>query len=248
MKLDNVIATRDRKTVYRSENKSIKLFEAGYSKADILNEALNQSRIEETSLNIPHVLEVTTVDGRWAIVSEFIEGSPLSELMAENSEKKAEYIDLLVDIQLKVYKETCPLLNRLRDKLGRKLAESDFDATTRYALYNRIEALPRRNNICHGDLTPSNIIIAEDGTPFIIDWSHAALGNECADVARTYILLMLSDGTDTARLYLDVFCKKSSTDRQRILEWLPIVAAALSAEQPDTDPELIERLVNGKEC
>ena len=93
MKLDNVIATRDRKTVYRSENKSIKLFEAGYSKADILNEALNQSRIEETSLNIPHVLEVTTVDGRWAIVSEFIEGSPLSELMAENSEKKAEYID-----------------------------------------------------------------------------------------------------------------------------------------------------------
>ena len=247
MKLENVIATRERKTIYRYGDRCIKLFEAGYSKADILNEALNQSRLEETTLNIPKVLEVTTVDGCWAIISELVEGKTLREKLEEEPERKEEYIGLLVDIQSQIYKETCPLLNRLRDKLGRKLAQSDFDATTRYALHNRIETLPRRNSICHGDLSPSNIIITEDGTPYIIDWSHASLGNECADVALTYILFLHSDGADTANFYLDTFCEKSSTDRQRVLEWLPIVAAAFSAEHPDADTDLIERLVNGKD-
>ena len=74
MNLDNVVAVRANKTVYRDGDRCIKLFSEGYSKALILNEALNQARIEETGLNIPKILEVTTVNGRWAIVSEYIEG------------------------------------------------------------------------------------------------------------------------------------------------------------------------------
>ena len=53
MKLDKVIAIRNDKTVYRDGDKVIKVFNEGYSKADILNEALNQARVEETGLNIP---------------------------------------------------------------------------------------------------------------------------------------------------------------------------------------------------
>ena len=53
MKLDIVIAKRKDKTVYRDGDKAIKVFDANYSKANILNEALNQARIEETGLNIP---------------------------------------------------------------------------------------------------------------------------------------------------------------------------------------------------
>ena len=70
MNLDRVIALRNKKTIYRDGDKCIKVFDAEYSKADVLNEALNQARIEETGLNIPRVLEVTTVEGKWAIVSE----------------------------------------------------------------------------------------------------------------------------------------------------------------------------------
>ena len=61
MKLDNVIAVRPTKTVYRDGDKAIKLFVEGYSKSDILNEALNQARVEETGLNIPKIIEVTKV-------------------------------------------------------------------------------------------------------------------------------------------------------------------------------------------
>ena len=88
MKLDRVIAVRNNKTIYRDGDRCIKVFNADYSKADVLNEALNQARIEETGLNIPKVLEVTMIDGKWAIVSEYIKGKTLQELMDEDAEKK----------------------------------------------------------------------------------------------------------------------------------------------------------------
>ena len=44
MKFDNPIAVRATKTVYRDGDLAIKLFNEGYSKSDVLNEALNQAR------------------------------------------------------------------------------------------------------------------------------------------------------------------------------------------------------------
>ena len=45
------------KRVYRDGDTLIKQFDETYSKADILNEALNQARVEEScSLNIPKFL------------------------------------------------------------------------------------------------------------------------------------------------------------------------------------------------
>ena len=122
MKLDRVIAVRNNKTIYRDGDRAIKVFGADYSKADVLNEALNQARIEETGLNIPKVLEVTMIDGKWAIVSEFIKGKTLAQLMEENPDKKGEYIELLVDLQMNVHAKTSPLLNKLKDKMSSKIA------------------------------------------------------------------------------------------------------------------------------
>ena len=100
MKLDRIIAVRTSKTVYRDGDKAIKLFDEGYSKSDILNEALNQARVEETELNIPKIIEVTRIDNKWAIVSEYIEGKTLAQLMQENPNKYDEYLEKFVDIQM----------------------------------------------------------------------------------------------------------------------------------------------------
>ena len=88
MKLERVIAVRNNKTIYRDGDRCVKVFDDHYSKADVLNEALNQARIEETGLNIPKILEVTMVDGKWAIISEFINGKTLAQLMEEEPDKK----------------------------------------------------------------------------------------------------------------------------------------------------------------
>ena len=239
MNLDRVIAVRTNKTVYRDGDKCIKVFDSDYSKADVLNEALNQARIEETGLNIPKVLEVCTIEGKWAIVSEYIKGKTLSQLMQEHPEKKDEYLRLFVETQLLVQSKTCPLLNKLKDKMNRKIGQADLDATTRYDLRTRLEAMPKHNKLCHGDFNPSNIIIAEDGTPYIIDWSHATQGNASADAARTYLLFCLSGDEATAKKYLDLFCKKSNTARQYVQKWMPIVAASQSVKGNEKEREFL---------
>jgi serine/threonine protein kinase len=96
MKFDTVIATSKNKAIYRDGESCVKLFDELYSKADVLNEALNHARIEETGLNIPKIHEVKLVDGRWAIILEYIEGKTLAQLMEENPEKKNEYIEVTV--------------------------------------------------------------------------------------------------------------------------------------------------------
>ena len=239
MKLDRVIAVRNNKTIYRDGDRAIKVFNAEYSKADVLNEALNQARIEETGLNIPKVLEVTMIDGKWAIVSEFIKGKTLSQLMEENPEKKAEYIELLVDLQMSVHRETSPLLNKLKDKMSRKIAATELDATTRYDLHTRLEGMPKHNKVCHGDFNPSNIIITEDGTPYILDWSHATQGNASADVARTYLLFWLNGDISGAEIYLDTFCQKSDTAKQYVQKWMPIVAASQTVKGNEKEREFL---------
>ena len=239
MNLDRVIAVRNNKTVYRDGDRCIKVFNAEYSKADVLNEALNHARIEETGLNIPKVLEVTMINGKWAIITEYIKGRTLAQLMEENPDKKGEYIELLVDLQMGVHSKTCPLLNKLKDKMSRKIAETEFDATTRYDLHTRLEGMPKHNKVCHGDFNPSNIIITEDGTPFILDWAHATQGNASADVARTYLLFWLSGDIDGANAYLDTFCRKSNTAKQYVQKWMPIVAASQSVKGNESEREFL---------
>ena len=230
MKLDTIIAKRPTKTLYRDGNKCIKLFNEDYSKADVLNEALNQARIEGTGLNTAKVLEVTTIDGKWAIVLEYIEGRTLSELMRENPDKFDEYLELFVDLQIEVHSKTCPLLNKLKDKMNRKISEADIDATTRYELHTRLEGMPKHKKVCHGDFNPSNIIVTPEGKLYIIDWSHATQGNASADVARTYLLFCLNHDEETAKKYLKLFCKKSDTAKQYVQKWMPIVAASQSVK------------------
>ena len=71
MKLETVVAVRPDKTVYRDGENIIKVFSPDKRKSDVLNEALNQARVEETGINIPKIKDVTCLeDGRWAIVMD----------------------------------------------------------------------------------------------------------------------------------------------------------------------------------
>lgn len=244
MKLDEIIAVRPSKTVYKDGNMAIKVFDQTFSKANVLNEALNHARVEETGLPIPKLLEVTKIDGKWAIVTEFINGKTLAKLMDENPEKLEEYMDRFVDIQLLIHSKKAPLLNKLRDKMNRKISESGLDATTRYELHTRLEGMPIHAKVCHGDFNPSNIIVGDDGMDYIIDWSHATQGNASADTARTYLLFCLSGDMKAAELYMKLFCKKSDTAKQYVQQWLPIVAASQSVKGKPEEKEFLLKWAN----
>ena len=222
-----LILTRPNKAVYRRGDECVKLFGEEWPVADILNEALLQARVEEAGIPVPGLREVTKIDGKWAIISEYIEGKTLSARLTAEPERMEEWLALLIRLQMDVHEKRSPQLPPQRDKLQRKISASGLDATTRYELHVRLDAMQRTDKVCHGDFVPSNIILREgDGAPCILDWAHATRGNAAADAAATCIALR-KQGNDTyAAAYLRLYCEMSDTARQYMEKWIPIVAGA----------------------
>jgi len=238
------IFSRPDKRIYRDGDKLIKEFDSKYSKADILNEALNHARVEETTLNVPKIRSIEVVDGNWAIILDYIEGETLQDVMNRYPEKEDEYLEMFVDLQRTVLSNKVPMLNKLKDKMQARISAAKLDATTRYDLHTRLDSMPKHNNLCHGDFDPSNIIITSDGTPFIIDWSHATQGNSSADVARSYLLFYLAGKPELGDKYLKLYCKKSDTAIQYVQRWIPIVAASRLAKAKPEEEEFLRKWID----
>lgn len=244
--LNNEIAKRATKSVYEDNGKTIKLFVENYSKADILNEALNQARVEEgTDLYMPKLLAVTKIENRWALVSEHINGTPLDVLMAHNPEKEDEYLNTFVDIQLTILSKQVPLLNPIKDKFRRKIKNSNlFNDNVRYELLQRLEGMKDHTKLCHGDYNPSNVIINEKGEYYVIDWSHATQGNASADAARTFLLFSIQGKEELAEKYLNLFSEKSGIEKTHIQRWIPIVAATQMTKGIPEEQEFLSKWVD----
>ena len=209
------IFSREDKEIYRDGDKLIKVFDSEYSKANILNEALNHARVEETNLNMPKIRSIRVVDGKWAIILDYIEGKTLEQVMAEDP-----------------------------DNIESQISATDLDATTRYELHTRLDSMPKHTHLCHGDFNPTNIIITDDGIPYVIDWAHATQGNSSADVARSYLLFCLAGKKQLADKYLKLYCKKSDTALQYIQRWIPIVAASRLVKAPETEKAFLHNWID----
>lgn len=241
-----LISKNATKSVYRDGDKAIKVFCKGFPKAEVLNEALISARIEELGgINIPATLAVEVdQDGCWAIYKEFVDGKTMQQLMDENPDKLDEYLNQMVDLQLTIHSKTCPLLNKLKDKMARQISEiEELNPVNRYDLLTRLDCTPKHTKLCHGDFQPSNIIVKEDGTMYVLDWVHATQGNASADVARTYLLFCLSN-KEAAEKYMDLFCKKTGTDKRYVQQWLPLVAAAQLTKKRPEEAELLHTWLN----
>ncbi len=242
MKLENLIAKGTNNEVYKSGDMAVKVFGENYPKADVLNEALIASRVEETGINMPKIKEVSVIDGKWAIAMDYIEGKTLADYMKEDSANIDKYIEQMVDIQLDMHSKKCPMLGKLKDKLYGRIDSLDIEATKKYELLTRLDSAPKHKKLCHGDFNPQNIIIS-DGKPYIIDWNHATRGNASADVARSYLWLCLYM-PEIADKYMDKFCEKSGTDKTYVQRWLPVVAAARLSKHIPEEKDLIEKWID----
>ena len=239
-----IIYQSPNKTVYVENGMTVKLFDNSFPTPNILNEALNQARAEESGLNIPKVREVTKIDGKWAILMDYVEGKNLAQLMEENPQKIEEYLDLMVDLQTEMHEKSVQLLPRLKDKMLYKISQTSFDDGVKYELQMRLESMPKHSKLCHGDFTPGNIMITPQGEVYLIDWSHATQGNAALDVARTYLTFCLENKTEIAERYLDKFCQKTDTKKEYVQRLLPVVAASQSVKDKPEELALLAKWVD----
>lgn len=105
--------------------------------------------------------------------------------MEEHPENLEEYMEKFVELQLSMHEKKAPRLTLQKDKFARKIEsmKEKLDATVRYELLTRLDSMPNHTKLCHGDFNPSNVIVAEDGSMKIVDWSHATQGNASGSAA-----------------------------------------------------------------
>ena len=245
MNFEEIIAERPTKTVYKDHGRTIKLFVENYSKSDILNEAVNQARVEETGLNVPELIEVSKIENRWALISKHIEGKTVDTLLKENPDKEDYYLNIFVDNQLSILHKRSPLLGRIKDKMKRKITNAqNIDENIRYDLLQRLEGMPVEDSVCHGDYNPSNVIIKDDGTIYTIDWSHVTQGSPVFDSARTYLLFNMDNKVELADKYLNLFSEKSGVSKREILRCVPIVAATQKTKGKEEEQEFLGKWID----
>lgn len=129
---------KDTKAVYKDGNTVRKVFAPDYSKTDVLYEALNTARVEDTGLDIPKILSISVEDGQWVITSEYAKGVTLTQLIKEHPENIDSYVHAMVDYQIAFNKRSNPLLLKLKDKLVRQINALELDSNIKYELSTRL--------------------------------------------------------------------------------------------------------------
>ena len=240
MNLDRVIAVRNNKTVYRDGDRCIKVFQAGYSQSDVFYEVLNQTYAREAGLPVPEILEVSTVEGKWAIVSSYIRGKTLDRLMQEQPQREDEFVQLLVDTQKMIHNASCDKLHWNYDVARGRVTSAQMSEEKRLSLYEVLDQTPRKTQLCHGDLVPSNLIVQNNGEVMVLDWARATKGDAWADVAPTYLHFLFNHQESAAKKYLQVFCSNDAEYLQ-FQKWLPIGASFRSVVGTEMESEFMSK-------
>jgi len=241
MNLGNPIAMGNTAKIYLYDNKIIKLFNDSLPDTESVYEANKQRYAYSCGLSVPNVLDVTKINGKQAIIMEYIAGKTLGDLLSENKEETKYYMSLFVDIQRKIHLVMADSLETMSEKLHRQI-ESVHDLEQRYKslLLKRLDSMTFEKRLCHGDYHPFNLIMSDNNVT-IIDWADSSVGDLRADIYRTH-LLYSQFSADLAAMYLRLYCEKSRLSKHEIFQWAPIIAGARLSE--GVSSEQSERLMD----
>ncbi|WP_088291796.1 phosphotransferase family protein [Bacillus mycoides] len=231
MNLGNPIAKGNTAEIYLCDNKVVKLFKEYLPNTESLYEAQKQKYAYSCGLHVPKVFEVTEIQGRQAIIMEYVEGESVGELLLNNLSKAEHYISICVSVQQKIHaiSVSSDEIEPMEERLYRQInSVHDLDEKQKGNILKKLDSITFEPRLCHGDLHPFNLIMS-NGDVKIIDWVDASSGDIRADVFRTY-LLYSQNSVELAEMYLHIYCKKTGLLRDEIFQWAPIISAARLAE------------------
>lgn len=237
-----VINTRRNNKIYSDGNSAYKIFNKDYDKTLVFLESFITTEVEAVGVNVPSIQEITCNDGQWIFKSSFIQGKNLFNLIKEDPNHIDQYLDKMVEVHTSIHKFKCPKLPIQKQKLADYIQVADLDTDMKIDLLDMLNTCPKHQKLVHGNFTPHNVIVSENGD-YIVDWNHAAQGSASADVARTYIWMQMNM-PEYADLYLQKFCNATNTNSKYVRNWIPIVAAARLGKKNPGEEELLNSLIS----
>jgi aminoglycoside phosphotransferase (APT) family kinase protein len=195
--LGDVVARGSRSSVHAyGRGAVVKVPDAETPAGWILYEARYTEAVREAGARAPRLLGIEQISGRPASVWERIGGTTMWQHVVDRPDRSAQMGRLLADVHLELFELVPPVtLPGQRDRLVSKIRWSA--AMIDPSLARALQLLPAptvASRLCHGDLHPSNVVLADDG-PMIVDWFDASRGDRIADVARSSVTL-IGDGAN----------------------------------------------------
>jgi len=240
MDLGAPIAKGNTAKIYLHEGKVIKVFNEELPHSESKNEAFKQRYAYSCGLSVPKILDITKIEGKQALVMEYVNGTTIGDLLFNNKDQAKYYLDLSIDIQQNIHSKPVDGLEPMAEKLERQIRSAPYlESGVKTTLIEQLHSMSFENRLCHGDFHVYNLILCDDNVT-IIDWVDSSAGDIRADVYRSY-LLYSQVSKKLADLYVRLYCEKSGLSRSDIFQWAPIIAAARLAENVSTEDN--ERLL-----
>lgn len=222
------IATGNTAEIHRVGDTVVKV----YTHADrttVELEASKQRAAHALGLPVPAVIQVTEVDGKPALVMEYVPGTTMIEKIGDDWDLLPGYLVRSVEIQQATHAVRAVGLPSMKTKLEHQIHRVVLVPEARKSvLIAKLDHLGTETAVCHGDFHLQNLIVNGDLVT-IIDWMDATAGNPALDVCRSYVLYgSVSDVA--AEMYLQEYCSQSGLSAEEVLRWEPVIAAARLSE------------------
>lgn len=225
------------------DGKVLKLFRKGIPENIIIAEFNNNVAVSKLLTFVPKAYQMCEIEGKTGIIYEKITGKDFINIILKNLFNLNSMSKQLAYIHKSIQVPCCEDIISLKEKLAQNinLAKDLSDDKKKFVL-EYLSKLPDSKILCHMDFHPGNIMI-QNGEYIVIDWMNACVGDSCADVMRTCLLLEIGEDLHSPyvirkiislfqnhmkKVYIKEYLKISGKSYENIKVWeLPIAAARL---------------------
>lgn len=167
----------------------VKLFKMDFSPRFRRREA--QMTRAAIAAGAPEVFDEVTVEGRFGIVLQRLDGPTLLQLLQSRAVTSEQVGTILANLYTSVHRTPPPPdVISLREWID-AASQTSHDILPKHivtGVLTLIDRLPPGDRLCHADLHPGNVIMTADG-PRIIDWACALRAAAVFDIARVHVSL-----------------------------------------------------------
>ncbi len=168
----------------------IKLYSRTVPREVVEEEIRLTNLARDCGIRVPRVRDLVGDGGRWGFSYEKLDGPTYLDLMVEERCDLESLGRSMALLHRDIYERTGKGMPPLKDRLRAIIEGAAGRDEMRKRALDALSKLPDGDRVCHGDLHPGNVIVAEDGE-YVLDWLDACSGHWLADVARTLLLIQV---------------------------------------------------------
>ncbi|UFW44834.1 aminoglycoside phosphotransferase family protein [Bradyrhizobium sp. WSM471] len=169
----------------------MKLFKAGVSHLLGRHEVRMIHAVWAAGVPAPEVFGEVTLDGRFGILLERLDGPTLWHLSRTGVVTFEEAGAIVATLAMSLHKTSPPPhVTSLREYMETELRHDDGKVPKHIAtdVLALIDRLPPGDGVCHCDLSPGNVIMTAEG-PRLVDWTFAMRAPAAVDLAFLHVIL-----------------------------------------------------------